>query len=348
MLEDTALPVLLTQERLAERVPSHWGQTLYLDTEWESVAAYPDTAPADVSGTPDNLAYVMYTSGSTGRPKGTQIEHRGVVNYLCWAREAYAMESGAGAPVHTSLSFDLTVTSLFGPLVSGGWVELLSDDADVEALGRALVERGGYGALKLTPSHLRLLAAQFEALSRLASDEPTREQALAVAADGAGALVIGGAKVAAEAVRWWQEHAPQVRLFNEYGPTETVVGCCVYELKGDERSGGVIPIGRPIANTQLYILDARQQFVPVGVVGELYIGGEGVARGYLNRPELTEEKFIADPFGKEAGARLYRTGDLTRYRADGEIEYIGRVDEQVKLRGYRIEPGEIEALLAEH
>jgi amino acid adenylation domain-containing protein/FkbH-like protein len=348
MLEDTALPVLLMQERLAERVPSHWGQTLYLDTEWESVAAYPDADPADVAVTPENLAYVIYTSGSTGRPKGTQIEHRGVVNYLCWSRDAYGIEAGVGAPVHTSLSFDLTVTSLFGPLVSGGWVELLSDDADVEALGRALVERGGYGVVKLTPSHLRLLSAQFEALSRLASDEPTREQALAVAADGARALVIGGEKLTVEAVRWWQEYAPQVRLFNEYGPTETVVGCCVYELKGDERSGGVIPIGRPIANTRLYILDSHSHLVPVGVVGELYIGGDGVARGYLNRKELTEEKFIADPFSKETGARLYRTGDLARYLADGEIEYVGRVDEQVKLRGYRIEPGEIEASLCEH
>ncbi|MDT5296241.1 MAG: hypothetical protein QOJ76_3121, partial [Acidobacteriota bacterium] len=348
MLEDMGLPVLLTQERLDDRVPSHWGHTLYLDAEWASVAMHPDTNPAGVAVAPDNLAYVIYTSGSTGRPKGVQIEHRGVVNYLCWSRDAYAMTAGAGAPVHTSLSFDLTVTSLFGPLVSGGWVELLTDDSDVEALGRALVERGGYGVVKLTPSHMRLLSAQFEALARLSSDEPTREQALAVAADGARALVIGGEQLTAEAVRWWQEYAPQARLFNEYGPTETVVGCCVYELKGGERPGSVIPIGRPIANTRLYILDARQQVVPAGVVGELYIGGEGVARGYLNRPELTREKFIADPFSDEAEARLYRTGDLARYMAGGEIEYVGRADEQIKLRGYRIELGEIETLLAEH
>jgi amino acid adenylation domain-containing protein/FkbH-like protein/FkbM family methyltransferase len=348
MLEDTGLAVLLTQERLAERMPTHWGHTLYLDADWQQVEEQPDTAPESVGVAASNLAYIIYTSGSTGRPKGTQIEHRGVVNYLTWAREAYALKAGEGSPVHTSLSFDLTVTSLFGPLVSGGWVELLDEEADVEALGRAMLERGGYGVVKLTPGHLRLLSSQFEGLTRFSSDEPAREAALSLIAQGARALVIGGEQLAADATLWWREHAPQTRLFNEYGPTETVVGCCVYEVRTNDRSGGAIPIGRPIANTQLYILDKQGEVVPVGVVGELYIGGAGVGRGYLNREELTRERFIENRFKDEAGARLYRTGDLARYAGTGEIEYVGRADEQVKVRGFRVELGEIEAVVMEH
>ena len=162
------------------------------------------------------------------------------------------------------------------------------------------------------------------------------------------ALVIGGENLLAETVKWWREQAPQTRLFNEYGPTETVVGCCVYEVTPETEWTGSIPIGRPIANTQLYILDAKQQPAPVGVAGELYIGGAGVGRGYLNRPELTAERYVPDPFTLEPGARLYRTGDLARYRAGGVIEYLGRLDQQVKVRGYRIELEEIEAVLGQH
>jgi amino acid adenylation domain-containing protein/FkbM family methyltransferase len=329
MLEDTGLAVLLTQERLGDRVPSHWGHTLYLDSEWESVAEHPDTNPASGDSAIDNLAYVIYTSGSTGRPKGVAVEHHGLSNYLLWARDAYGFSTASAAPLHSSLSFDLTVTSLFGPLMSGGRVDLLAE-GDVEALAEALRTRGDYQVVKLTPSHLRLLTLQ------LSGEEAAR---------ATRALVVGGEQLTSEVTGWWQERAPGVRIFNEYGPTETVVGCSVYELRREAGGEGAIPIGRPIANTQLYILDGEGQVVPEGVVGELYIGGAGVARGYLNRPELTAEKFVTNPFGE---GRLYRSGDLARYLSSGEIEYVGRADEQVKLRGYRIELGEIEAVLAEH
>ena len=160
--------------------------------------------------------------------------------------------------------------------------------------------------------------------------------------------MIGGDALLAEHLAFWREHAPHTRLINEYGPTETVVGCCVYEVNPDDPAVGPVPIGRPIANTQLYILDGQLQLMPVGVPGELYIGGVGLARGYLNRPELAAERFLPHPFSAEPGARLYKTGDLARYRADGSLEFLGRLDQQVKLRGYRIELGEIEALLSQH
>ncbi|MDT5295930.1 MAG: hypothetical protein QOJ76_2810, partial [Acidobacteriota bacterium] len=277
MLEDTGLAVLLTQERLDDRVPSsHWGHTIYLDADWADLSSLGTENPAAEVKSED-LAYILYTSGSTGQPKGVMVEQRGLTNYLLWSREAYGLTAGAAAPLHSSLSFDLTVTSLFGPLVSGGRVDLLRE-GEVESLGEALRTRGDYGLVKLTPSHLRLLTAQLK-----------REEV----AGASWALVVGGEQLTAEVTDWWRQHAPGVRIFNEYGPTETVVGCCVFELTQDDERAGAIPIGRPIANTKLYILDAECQPVPVGVIGELFIGGEGVARGYLNRVALTAERFIA-------------------------------------------------------
>jgi len=266
----------------------------------------------------DSLAYIIYTSGSTGTPKGTLITHGGLMNYLRWAIETYPLNVGNGSPLHSSLSFDLTVTSIYPALLTGRAVEIVPD---VTALTRQ------YSLIKLTPAHLQLLA-----------ETPNLSHA----------LVIGGENLLAETVKWWREQSPQTRLFNEYGPTETVVGCCVYEVQPETDWTGSIPIGRPIANTQLYILDAKQRLTPIGCVGELYIGGAGVGRGYLNRPDLTAERFVPDPFSREPGTRLYRTGDLARYRSDGVLEYLGRMDQQVKVRGYRIEPGEIEAVLTQH
>jgi acyl-coenzyme A synthetase/AMP-(fatty) acid ligase/acyl carrier protein len=212
-------------------------------------------------------------------------------------------------------------------------VELLPEEDAAQALLSALRQKKHRTLVKITPAHLELLSA---------SVRPEE------AAGMTQVFVIGGENLLAEKLRLWREFAPGTRLINEYGPTETVVGCCVYEVRADDPNTGPVPIGQPIANTELYVLDAEGTPLPDGVAGELYIGGAGVARGYLSRPELTAERFIADPFSGREGAFLYKTGDLARRRADGVFEYLGRVDDQVKIRGYRIELGEIEATLATH
>jgi amino acid adenylation domain-containing protein len=332
MIEDSGLAILLTHSALQSLLPDHAAQPVCLDTGWDVIADQPDTVP-DTDVRPEDLAYVIYTSGSTGRPKGALLEHRNVVNYLCWARETYAVAAGDGAPVNSSISFDATVTSLITPLVAGRRVDLLPEQDEIEHLCAALQSKRAYSLVKITPAHLDML-------SRMLPRRPFAGQARA--------LIIGGEALTAEHVAYWREFAPEVRLINEYGPTETVVGCCVYDVPRSETFSGDIPIGRPIANTQLYVLDANRQPVPVGVSGELYIGGAGVGRGYLNRPELTAERFIPDPFAARPGALLYRTGDRARYRADGNLDFQGRLDAQVKLRGYRIEIGEIERVLEEH
>jgi amino acid adenylation domain-containing protein len=269
---------------------------------------------------PGDLAYVMYTSGSTGQPKGAMITHGGLLNYLQWAIEAYGVKAGDSVPVQSSIAFDLTVTSLYTPLLAGGEVELLPDEAGVEALADALIRRGDRALVKITPAHLDLLRRQLG---------PQR------AAGRTRVFVIGGENLSAESLRFWRAHAPGTRLINEYGPTETVVGCCVYEVQPHDPDHGPVPIGRPIADTHVHIVD-----------GELCIAGAGVARGYLNRPELTAERFVPDP--DVPGVRMYRSGDLARRRADGVLEYLGRRDHQVKVRGYRIELGEIEQTIAAH
>jgi len=349
MVEDSQVPVLLVQERLVERLRigksanrqiNASPQVICLDTDWAEIARESDGNPVS-EATPDNLAYVIYTSGSTGKPKGAMILHRGLVNYLTWCQGAYPLEAGQGAPVHSSISFDLTITGLFAPLMVGRRVQILPEDIGVETLSTALREERNYSLVKITPAHLELLSQQ------LSPEEVTGRTR---------AFIIGGENLLGETIAFWQDHAPDTVLVNEYGPTETVVGCCVYQVPEGEHIEGSVPIGRPIINTQLYILDPNLQPVPLGVPGELYIGGAGVARGYLNRPELTAKCFIPDPFTPTArgggqggaGARLYKTGDLCRYLPDGNIEFLGRTDHQIKIHGFRIELGEIEAVLSQH
>ncbi|TSC26813.1 amino acid adenylation domain-containing protein, partial [Corallococcus sp. Z5C101001] len=330
MLEDTQVPVVLTQDSLADELPVTTQQLISLDGDWKrSISREREDAPV-TAVTAGNLAYVIYTSGSTGRPKGVAIEHRGVSNYLTWCLSAYGLDSGAGAPVHSSLAFDLTVTSMLAPLVAGRGVVMVSEARGVEGLGDVLRDGTGFSLVKLTPSHLRLLS------DLLGAD---------AAAGRTGAFVIGGEALFAEELAFWRKHAPATRLINEYGPTETVVGCSVHVVAPEDAGSGAVRIGRPLPNTRMYVLDAHLQPVPVGVPGELYIGGVQVGRGYLGRPELTAEKFIPDAFDPDGGARLYRSGDLGRWRADGTLEYLGRVDHQVKVRGYRIELGEVESAL---
>ncbi|MGZ3459985.1 MAG: amino acid adenylation domain-containing protein, partial [Archangium sp.] len=330
VLEDSGARVLVAHSGLREQLPDIGGPRVCLDELDLSGEEGTDLGvPVDA----DQLAYVLYTSGSTGRPKGVMVTHGGAVNYLVWSREAYGAADGAGAPVHSPLGFDLTITSLLTPLMAGGRVVLVPEGKAGEGLANVLRSGTDYSIVKLTPTQLSLLEAQLADI-----DVSGRVRC----------FVVGGEALTAAALTFWRERAPRTRIINEYGPTETVVGCSIFEVGPETRLESAVPIGRPIANTRLYVLDAHLVPVQVGVTGELYIGGAGVARGYSQRPELTAERFVPDPFASTPGQRLYRTGDLVRWRADGQLEYVGRIDEQVKLRGFRIELGEIEAVLAEH
>jgi amino acid adenylation domain-containing protein len=331
MIDDAQPRVVLTERKCQQLLFASAGdKSIYLDTDWPMIELEASENPLPVAS-PSDLAYVIYTSGSTGKPKGAMIVHSGLVNYLWWAIKAYALAPGCSVPVHTSLSFDLTVTSLYTPLLSGGTAELLAEDFAAQSLIAALNCAGDRGLVKITPAHLALLTQQI-----------SPEQAEGMART----FVIGGESLLAEHLWLWRGVDSPPKLINEYGPTETVVGCCVYEVKPEDPRVGPVPIGRPIANTQLYVLDEHLQPMPPGETGELHIGGAGVARGYLNRPQLTAERFLADPFSEIPGARLYKTGDLARRRMDGTLEYLGRIDDQVKIHGYRIELGEVEAALA--
>jgi amino acid adenylation domain-containing protein len=286
-----------------------------------------------VAGDPDDLAYLLCTSGSTGTPKCVEVTHRGVVNYVSWAADRYQLGRGTGCPLYTPLSFDLAVTSVFCPLLTGRQVHVLADNTSAAAVVEA-ARLGGYSMLKLTPGHLQVLDYAL-----------TPEQARRAAPR----LVVGGEALHGEMPALWRRAAPDTVVVNEYGPTEATVGCCVWEARAGELPDGPVPIGRPIANTSLYVVSKDDPAVPCapGETGELLIGGLGLARGYRGDPELTARKFVQNPFDTR-WPRLYRSGDLVSARADGVLEFRGRADDQLKVRGHRVEPGEIEAALRNH
>jgi amino acid adenylation domain-containing protein len=332
MLEDARASALVTKQNLLERLPRYDGLAVCLDTQSGTIGQHSrDNCISRLS--PENLSYVIYTSGSTGKPKGTAITHMGLLNYLTWCTKYYPMDAGFGAPLHSSIGFDLTITSLFPPLLTGKSVVLVREDVSLQALSDVLRADRTFSLIKITPSHLDIL---------------NRLQLQDVAAKCSKALVVGGEALKADTLTFWRERSPDMRIFNEYGPTEAVVGCCVYEVTSSTELTNQIPIGKPITNTRLYITDRHMAPVPIGVAGELLISSIGLARGYLNRPDLTAASFIPDPLGGEAGARLYKTGDLARYLPDGNIEFLGRIDQQVKIRGFRIEIEEIEEVLKHH
>lgn len=324
MLQDAQVPVLLTQEHLQEILPNHQAQIICLDTDWHSGKTELSNPISDV--TPNNLAYLIYTSGSTGQPKGVQIEHRSAVNLLDSIRQTPGLTAEDTLLSVTSLSFDIVVSEIFLPLSVGAKLLLASRDAAADG-NQLLKLLTTYNVTFMQPTPITwrlLLAAGWQGSPQLKMIS-TGE---ALPRELANQLLPQGSE-----------------LWNLYGPTETTIwatGCQV--TTGDKAIG----IGRPIANTQTYILDSHLQPVPIGISGELYIGGAGLARGYLNRPDLTTERFIPNPFDSDSASHLYKTGDLARYLPNGEIEYLGRIDYQVKVRGFRIELGEIETAIAQY
>ena len=324
MLRDSGAPVLLTQAALAATVANAAAQVVLLDSGWEEIGRNSGEDFENEAG-PEHLAYVIYTSGSTGKPKGVLISRRALTNLLWSMREWLQLSERDRLLALATISFDIAGADLWLPLLTGAQMVLGSREtaADGRALC-ALIEQRDITFLQVTPSTWRLL---FEAGWRGKSNLQAVSTGEAMPAEVAARLVPAAGKV-----------------WNLYGPTETTIWSTGYEVR---EAAGTILIGRPVANTQCYILDAQGEPVPAGVTGELYIGGDGLARGYLNQPKLTDEKFVPNPF-RGSGERMYRTGDLARYRNNGEIECLGRIDHQVKIRGYRIELGEIEAVLAEH
>ncbi len=334
ILKDAKVQVLLTQERLIDALPEHGAQVICLDSSWKMIAEESEAMPVN-DVTPENLAYVIYTSGSTGRPKGVCVEHRQLVNYVKSIIERLALPAGGSFATGAAFAADLGNTAIFPSLVLGGRLHVISQERVSEAGALAdYMRRHPIDCLKIVPSHLSALLAH-----------PDAEQILPRLR-----LILGGEASAWHLIKRIRALAPDCLIFNHYGPTEATVGVLTYrfdEDQKDERSA-TLPLGRPIANTQIYLLDSRLQPVSSWLPGEVYIGGDNLARGYLDRPELTAEKFIPNCFGDEPGSRLYRTGDLARHLSDGSIEFLGRKDQQVKIRGFRIEPGEIEAALADH
>ncbi|MDJ1136017.1 non-ribosomal peptide synthetase [Streptomyces iconiensis] len=331
VLADSGASLILTDEvRAAELGPGHAGRTVLMDT------AEPEAAEGATGGLPqaarDSLAYTIYTSGSTGTPKGVMVTHRGLANYVDWAVRRYRVTEGGTVPLLGSVAFDLSVTNLLVPLAGGATVRLLPTERPVDALAGLLRDGTAFDLIKITPAHLEVLKAH------LAGEGPI---------DTVGTFVVGGEELRADSVRSWRRLTPDATVVNEYGPTETVVGCVVADAGTPAPDAVRVPIGRPIAGTRVHVLDRFGNPVAPGVVGELYLGGAGLARGYLGRPDLTAERFVPDPF-TAAGDRLYRTGDLVRALPDGELEYLGRADSQLKIAGYRIEPGEVEAALCAH
>ena len=332
MLKDADIKVLLTQTRLLASLPSTGAQVVCLDSfDWTSAEG---PAQSDVQPHPENLAYVIYTSGSTGRPKGVCIEHRNIVNYVLGVAERLQFKPGMNHATVSTIAADLGNTVIFPALVTGGCLHVVSQErVENQSKLSDYFSRAKIDVLKIVPSHLA-------ALQTARNPEQLMPRSR---------LILGGEASRLDWVERLRVLSPDCEIHNHYGPTETTVGVLTYRV-GPQLPGtlsGTLPLGKPLPNSRMYILDERGQPVPIGVPGELCIGGDGVARGYLNRPDLTAEKFIPDPFRPEPGGRLYRTGDRARYLPDGNIEFCGRVDDQVKIHGYRIELGEIEGALRE-
>lgn len=327
MLDDAQTSMILTVEELGKGL-STVIPTLSMDADRDMLANYIKTWPA-VNILPESLAYIMYTSGSTGKPKGAMISHRALCNYLQWARDQYITVERPNMPLFTMIGFDLTVTSMFLPLVSGGTSVIFPEEGlSVDLSVLKVIEDNSIDIIKLTPSHLALLKDSDLSNSRIKT------------------MIVGGEQfTTAIAGKVSAAIGPQTVIYNEYGPTEATVGCTVHKWESLDEYGPSVPIGKTIANMHVYVLDKYFNQVPQGVTGELFVAGIGLAEGYWNQPGMTAEKFVSNPF--IAGTRMYRTGDMGRINASSHIEFMGRADDQVKIGGIRIELGEIESALSD-
>ena len=332
-LSDAGIRRVLTTAAERPRIGALDAGVLLADVGEAVLAASDEEADRAVGSAPsaDDVAYVIYTSGSTGKPKGTLVTHRGVDSYVRAVTERLALEDGASMAMVSTVAADLGNTCLFVALYGGRTLHMISEARafDANAMGD-YVQAHGVGVLKIVPSHLKGL---------LAADEPSRVLP-------GHALVLGGEATSWELVDAVRELG-RCRVFNHYGPTETTVGIVAYELgaASPRAESATLPLGTPLANTRVELLAAKLQRVPGGAAAELYVAGDGLARGYLDRPDATADRFVPDPFSERPGARLYRTGDRVRRLADGSLEFLGRVDDQVKVRGHRVELGEVRAAL---
>jgi surfactin family lipopeptide synthetase A len=319
IVEDVQPPVILTQEDLQEKLPSTWAQVICLDSEWEDIAASSEEIKTNT--TPQNLAYIIYTSGSTGKPKGVLVPHQGLCNLAEAQIQSFDVKPGSRVLQFAAFSFDASVSEVFMALCSGASLYLGTSEELLPGSNLTqLIQENEITHITLPPSALAVLPNK---------DLPSLQS-----------LIVAGEACGVELVAQWSSNR---RFFNAYGPSECTVCATIAECNDPTKKPS---IGRPIQNTQVYILDKHLQPVPIGITGEIYIGGVGVTRGYLNRTDLTAEKFITNPFNPELS--LYKTGDLGRYLANGNIEFLGRIDNQVKIRGFRIEPDEVQAVLASH
>ncbi|GAB0072626.1 hypothetical protein IBA8403_32190 [Pseudomonas syringae] len=337
MITDSQPAALLTQRDLRKRLPTLTLPLVLLDGDQRATFTERDDNPVVEALSVRNLAYVIYTSGSTGNPKGVMIEHRGLVNYSVDAARLFGLAPTDTVLQQNTLNFDLSVEEIFPALLAGATL----------APSREIFGNEGLETHGIHPTVLHLTAAHWHTLVAEWHNQPqAAEQRLAEVR----LINVTGDALSAQKLKLWDEVRPaHTRLINTYGPTEATVSCTAAYVSHDAVAGsegsGNATIGKPMANTRIYLLDAHQQPVPYGVAGEIFIGGDGVARGYLNLAEVNAERFLADPFSSSPDARMYKTGDLARYMADGRIEYLGRNDFQVKVRGFRIELGEIEARL---
>ncbi len=337
ILSDSQVSVLLTQQKLLTKLPQHEAQTVCLDKDWKTISKFEKKNPVKDSRS-DNLAYMIYTSGSTGKPKGVLIEHKGMLNHLYAKILELNLTDADIVAQNASQSFDISVWQFFAALLVGGRVHIFKDEITHDpAQILAQVQHQRISILEIVPSLLQAMLKQVEFCDRYYNLSTLRW------------LLLTGETLPPELCIQWLNDYPDIPMLNAYGPTECsddVAHYPIYQSPGSEILN--IPIGHSVANMQLYVLDSHLQPLPIGVIGELYVGGVGVGRGYLNRAERTAEVFVPNPFALTPGERLYKTGDLARYQPNGNVEFLGRLDYQVKIRGFRIELGEIEAVLAQY